>query len=153
MSKPLDETVSREIAQRIKSKAKDSFNNTYKAALLIEGAKYVQGFLALASKPYKPVEHSWIELEDRIVDPSFPHLDKKPEEIHYFPAQSLSVKQLKAALEEAKEDYPDDDPLPIYGDAPYEYYGDLMLGGSEYQNAFKAAEAKCKELNPPKKGG
>jgi hypothetical protein len=152
MSKPLDEALSKELAKRIKSKADDSFNNAYKAVLLTEGAKYVQGFLAFAGKPYKPLEHSWIELEDRIIDPSFPHLDKKLEELHYFPVQRLSVKQLKAAVEEAKEDYPDDDPLPIYGEAPYEYYGDVMLGGSDYQAAYLEAEAKSKELNQPKKG-
>jgi hypothetical protein len=64
----------------------------------------------------------------------------------YFAAQSLSMKKLKAVIEESKEDYPEDDPLPIYGDAPYDYYGDVMLGGKEYLEAYKAAEAKCKEI-------
>lgn len=44
MSKPLDATLSREIAKSIKSKATDCFDNAYKAALLTEGAIYVQGF-------------------------------------------------------------------------------------------------------------
>ena len=52
-------------------------------------------------------------------------------------------------VEEAKEDYPEDPPLPIYGSMPYEYYGDVMLGGKEYQQAFDAAQAKCRELNRP----
>jgi hypothetical protein len=36
---------------------------------------------------------------------------------------------------------------PIYGTSPYEYYGDVMLGGKEYVAAYEIAEAKCKELN------
>jgi hypothetical protein len=76
-----------------------------------------------------------------------PHLHQKPEGLHYFVAQSVSVKKLKAIVEESKEDYPEDDPLPIYGSSPYEYYGNIMLGGKEYQAAFDAAAAKCKELN------
>ena len=148
MTKPLDETLSREIAARINSKANKCFDNAYKAALSTKGAIYVQGFLALAGAPYKPLEYSWIELEDRIVDPTFPHLDKS--EIYYFPAQRLTVKKLKAIIEESKEDYPEDDPLPIYGEPPYEYYGDVMLGGSDYKNACEQAEAKCRELNQHK---
>jgi hypothetical protein len=77
-------------------------------------------------------------------------LSKNPEHLYYFPAQKLSVKELKAAVEEAKEDYPEDEPLPIYGAAPYEYYGDIMLGGAEYQAAYEEAMAKCRELNKPK---
>ena len=150
MEKPLDPTISIEISQQIKSKAKSPYKNAHKAVLLIEGAIYVQGFIAFAGAPYKPVEHSWLELKDRIADPTLPHLEKNPEEIWYFPAQRLTVKQLKAALEEAQEDYPEDEPLPVYGDAPYEYYGDLMLGGKEYQTAYLEAEAKCQELNKPK---
>jgi hypothetical protein len=56
------------------------------------------------------------------------------------------VKQLKAAVEEAIEDYPEDPPLPVYGAAPYEYYGDKMLGGRDYQAAYEEALAKCREL-------
>jgi hypothetical protein len=148
MEKPLDEALSIELAQRI-TKAKDNFENTYKAALATEEAIYVQGFLVFAGKPYKPIEHSWLETSDRILDPAFPHLHKKAEELYYFPAQRLTIKQLKAAIEEAEEDYPDDDPLPIYGNTPYEYYGDVMLGGQEYLDAFNAAEAKSRELNKP----
>jgi hypothetical protein len=151
MDKPLDAEQSIEIANRIKSKAKASFNNAAKAVSLVEGAQYVQGFLVFAGAPHKPVEHSWLELSDRIVDPSFPHLNRQPEQLHYFPAQHLSARKLKAAIEEAKEDYPEDDPLPIYGAMPYEYYGDVMLGGKEYLKAFQSAQAKCTELNPPKK--
>jgi hypothetical protein len=147
MSKLLDETLSIEIAKRIKSKANDCFDNAYKAALLTEGAMYVQGFLTFAGEPYSPIEYSWIELDDRIVDPTLLHLNKNAQELYYFPAQRLTVEQLQATVEEAKEDYPDDDPLPVYGAAPYEYYGDVMLGGNDYLEAYKQAEAKSRELN------
>jgi len=146
MNKALNETLSIEIAQKIKSKAHKPFDNAYKAALSTEGAIYIQGFLVFAGKPYRPVEHSWIELGEDIIDPNFPHLHKNSQEIWYFPAQSLNIKKLKAIIEESKEDYPEDDPLPIYGSTPYEYYGDVMLGGKEYLAAYQAAEAKCKEL-------
>ncbi|WP_392534605.1 hypothetical protein [Nostoc sp. C117] len=155
MNKLLDETLSIKVAEHIKSRASTPFDNAYKAALSTEGAKYVQGFLTFAGKPYRPIEHSWIEVGDtssndsliRIIDPTFPHLKKKPQELWYFAAQKLTVKKLKAIIEESKEDYPEDDPLPIYGDAPYEYYGDVMLGGKEYLVAYEAAEAKCREIN------
>jgi hypothetical protein len=152
MSKPLDAALSQEIATRIKS-SKSSFDNAYNAALIIEGAKYVQGFLVMAGAPFKPIEHSWIEIENCLIDPSLPRLNKKPQELYYFPAQSLTVKQLKAAVEEAKEDYPEDPPLPIYGTAPYSYYGDIMLGGAEYQAAHEEALIQCRELNKPKTNG
>ncbi|NWF62299.1 MAG: hypothetical protein HXY43_24375 [Fischerella sp.] len=147
MNKLLDEALSIDIAARIKSKAKKPFDNAYKAALATEGAIYVQGFLATTGKPYQPIEHGWIELGDRIVDPTLPHLQKNIEEIWYFAAQRLTVKKLKAIIEESQEDYPEDDPLPVYGDAPYEYYGDVMLGGKDYLDAYQAAEAKCMQLN------
>lgn len=149
MNQPLNAALSEEMAQRLGRKAKTSFDNTYAAALLIPGATYVQGFLVLRGIPYKPIEHSWLEVEDAIVDPALPNFNRAPEEIWYFPAQRLSIKKLKAAIEEAQEDYPEDDPLPVYGSAPYEYYGDAMLGGKEYLEAFQAAEAKCRELNRP----
>lgn len=149
MSKQLNETLSIEIANRIKSKATNCFDNAYQAALLT-GAMYVQGFLTFAGQPYVPVEYSWIELDDCIADPTLPHLNKNAQQLYYFPAQRLSVNQVKAAVEEAKEDYPEDDPLPIYGAPPYEYYGDLMLGGNDYLEAYKEAESKCRELNKPK---
>lgn len=148
MDKPIDEAQSKAIAERIKSKPKARFENAYRAVLAVQGAKYVQGFLVFPGKPYKPLEHAWLELEQCIVDPTLPHFQAAAATLHYFPAQTLTVKQLKAAIEEAKEDYPDDDPLPIYGNAPYEYYGDVMLGGKEYQQAFEAAQAKSSELNP-----
>ena len=72
---------------------------------------------------------------------------KNHQEFYYFPAESLSSKKLKAIVEESKEDYPEDDPLPIYGKAPYDYYGDVMLGGVEYLAAYQAAQAKCQEIN------
>jgi hypothetical protein len=155
MNNLLDETLSIKIAERINSKASTPFDNAYKAALLTQGARYIQGFLVFAGKPYRPIEHSWIELDDTsdndslvcIIDPTLPHLNKKPEELWYFAAQRLTVKKLKAIIEESKEDYPEDNPLPIYGDAPYEYYGDVMLGGQDYLAAYQAAEAKCKEIN------
>lgn len=152
MTEPLlDETLSREMAQRIKSKTKNCFDNACKAALTTEGAIYVQGFLAMPGAPYKPLEYSWIELDGRIVDPTFPHLGKSAENLYYFSAQRLNAKELKETIEESKEDYPEDDPLPIHGDPPYEYYGDVMLGGKDYQSAYELALAKCKELNKPKK--
>ncbi len=151
MNKLLDETLSIKTAEQINSKASTPFDNAYKAALSTEGARYIQGFLAVAGKPYRPIEHSWIELGDasdvRIIDPTLPHLNKNPEELWYFAAQRLTVKKLKAIIEESKEDYPEDEPLPIYGDPPYEYYGDVMLGGQDYLAAYQAAEAKCKEIN------
>jgi hypothetical protein len=149
MDKPLDETLSLEVAERIKSKARSPFDNAHKAALVTEGATYVQGFLAIAGQPYKPIEHSWLELDDRLVDPTLPSLNRPAQRLHYFPAQRLSVKQLQSAIEEAKEDYPEDNPLPIYGASPYEYYGDVMLGGKDYLAAFQLAQAKCQELNKP----
>jgi hypothetical protein len=147
MNKLLDETLSNQVAESIKSKAKKPFENAYKAALAIEGSKYVQGFLVFSGQPYKPVEHGWIELGDVIIDPTFPHLKKNAQNIWYFPAQSLTIKKLKAIIEESKEDYPEDDPLPIYGKAPYAYYGDVMLGDQEYLVAYQAAEVKCREIN------
>ncbi|MBW4442513.1 MAG: hypothetical protein KME10_15025 [Plectolyngbya sp. WJT66-NPBG17] len=150
MDKPLDAEQSIDIATRIKSKAKDSFQNAAKAIAIVEGALYVQGFIAFSGSPHKPIEHSWLELDDRILDPTLPHLKRKPDQLHYYSAQKLTAKQLKKAIEEAIEDYPEDDPLPIYGSTPYEYYGDVMLGGKEYMQAYETANAKCIELNPPK---
>ncbi len=150
MNKPLDAEQSIEVATRIKSQAKSSFQNAAKAIAAVEGAVYVQGFITFVGSPYKPVEHSWLELGDRLIDPTFPHLNRKPEQIHYYPAQKFTAKQLKKAIEEAQEDYPEDEPLPIYGSTPYEYYGDDMLGGKEYTQAYETANAKCVELNPPK---
>lgn len=148
MDKPLDAERSTELAASFKSKS--SFETASKAMSEIEGAHYVQGFVVTVGSPYKPIEHSWLELDDRIIDPSLPKLNRKPDQLYYFPAQRLTAKQLKAAIEEAEEDYPEDDPLPVYGSLPYEYYGDVMLGGKEYQAAFEAASAKSRELNSPK---
>jgi hypothetical protein len=150
MDKPLDEAMSIAIAEQIKSKPKKTFDNTYKAALKTQGATYVQGFLVAANRPKKPIEHSWLELENCIVDPTLPFLNKGSAEFYYFAAHRLSVKKLKAAVDEAKEDYPEDDPLPIYGEMPYEYYGDVMLGGKNYQEAYDMAIAKCNEINHSK---
>ncbi|NJR64734.1 MAG: hypothetical protein HC772_04455 [Leptolyngbyaceae cyanobacterium CRU_2_3] len=149
MNPSLDETLSQETAKRIKSKARSPFENAYQAALTNEEALYVQGFLVIAGKPYSPMEHAWLEVGDRILDPTLPHLGATPQQLHYFPAQKLKVKKLKAAVEEAKEDYPEDDPLPIYGDAPYAYYGDVMLGGQNYLDAHQAAAKLSKDLNKP----
>jgi hypothetical protein len=142
----LDVSKSTEIAQRINSKATDCFDNAYKAALLTE-AMYVQGFLVCMGEPCIPIEYAWIELEQRIVDPTLPHLNRNAEELYYFAAQRLSVQQLKAVVEEDLEDYPEDNPLPVYGASPYEYYGALMLGGADYSTAHREAIAKCQELN------
>ena len=156
MPKALDETLSLEIAQTIKSKADKTFDNAYKAVLAIDKAKYVQGFLAIPAQPYQPREHGWVELADTnngefisIIDPNLPHLRKvsqASQELCYFEAQSFTLPELKAIIEESQEDYPEDDPLPVYGDAPYEYYGDVMLGGQEYLRAYQAAAAKCQEF-------
>ncbi|HIK15911.1 MAG TPA: hypothetical protein IGS53_11600 [Leptolyngbyaceae cyanobacterium M33_DOE_097] len=146
MNLPIDEAYSVELAQQIKSKAKNPFDNAYQAALVIQGATYVQGFVVLAGQMPQLIEHAWLEVGDRLVDPTFPHFNRLADQLFYFEAQRLSVKKLKAAVEEAQEDYPDDPPLPIYGSQPYEYYGDLMLGGKEYQAAFEAAEVKQQEL-------
>jgi hypothetical protein len=157
MNKQLDEARSQEIAKGIKSKPKKTFDNAYKAALATEGATYVQGFLVFSGQPYRPVEHAWIELSDaageepiiHIIDPNLPHLKKTTDSLWYFAAHSLTVPELKEILEESEEDYPEDDPLPIYGNAPYEYYGDDMLGDKKYLDAYQLAEAKCKEINKP----
>ncbi|HEY9640915.1 MAG TPA: hypothetical protein V6C57_10560 [Coleofasciculaceae cyanobacterium] len=149
MNPSLDEMLSKATAERIKSKARSPFENAYQAALITEEAIYVQGFLVIVGKPYSPVEHAWLEVGDRILDPTLPHLGAAAEHLHYFPAQKLKLKKLKAAVEEAKEDYPEDDPLPIYGDAPYAYYGDIMLGGQDYLTAHQAATKLSKELNQP----
>jgi hypothetical protein len=149
MSKLLDETMSNEVAKSIHSQANHPFMNAYKAALATVGTTYVQGFLVCAGQPYQPIEHSWIELGDRIIDPTLPHLNKNPQELWYFPAQSLTVQKLQKIIEESKEDYPEDDPLPIYGEPPYAYYGDVMLGGEEYLSAHKAALIKCQQINQP----
>lgn len=143
MTKPLDEARSLEIAQQISSKSRKPFDNAYKAALKTEGATYVQGFLVIEGKSRKPIEHAWIELEDCIIDPNLPHIIHQDRSLFYFAAQSLTVKKLKAIIDESKEDYPDDDPLPIYGTMPYEYYGDVMLGDRPYLDAYNAAQEKC----------
>ncbi|NJR52375.1 MAG: hypothetical protein HC780_25175 [Leptolyngbyaceae cyanobacterium CSU_1_3] len=150
MDKPLDVERSLAVAKAIQIKAKASFENAYKAALVTEGATYVQGFLVFAGAPFQPIEHGWLELENTLLDPNLPHLNRKADQLYYFPAHRLTVKQLKKAIEEAEEDYPEDDALPVYGKMPYEYYGDIMLGGKDYLMAHQAADAKCKALNRPK---
>ena len=152
MSKPLDQARSLELAQQVKSKAKAPFENAHRGALAIKEATYVQGFLVIVGKRCSPREHAWLELDDRVVDPSLPFLKGAVDTFYYFPAQRLTVKQLKAAIEEAKEDYPEDPPLPIYGAMPYEYYGDVMLGGRDYQQAFAAAQAQCEASSQSSNG-
>lgn len=147
MSKSLDINLSTQIAEQIGSKPHKCFDNAYQAALLDNSYLYVQGFLVVGIEPYSIMEYGWIELEDQIIDPTFVSLNQDAQNLYYFPAQSLKVKHLKAIIDESKEDYPEDDPLPIYGNAPYEYYGEIMLGGKEYLAAYEAAEAKCRELS------
>jgi hypothetical protein len=154
MNQPLNEAFSVEISQQIKSKAGTPFENAYQAALMTEAVTYVQGFVVLMEEPTKLIEHAWLEMggalpdeEICLVDPTFPHFNRSAQNLCYFPAQRLTVKQLKAAVEEAQEDYPEDPPLPIYGERPYEYYGDLMLGGKEYLDAYQAANAKANKLS------
>ncbi|MGI0492099.1 hypothetical protein ACN4EG_09820 [Alkalinema pantanalense CENA528] len=152
MNKPLNLEQSRAIAQKTGRKGKSPFDTAYQAALEIgEEVLYVQGFLVFPGTPFQPIEHCWLELADCLVDPNIHQLKQKAEDLYYFSAQSLTLKELKAAIEEAQEDYPEDDPLPIYGEMPYEYYGDVMLGGKAYQTAYEAAKAKSQELNRPKK--
>ncbi len=146
MSQFLDVDQSADLAQKVKSKAKTPFENAYRAALATPGATYVQGFLMIAAQPPQLLEHSWLELGDRILDPTFPYFQKSVGQVYYFPAQRLSVSELTAAVEEAQEDYPDDPPLPVYGKQPYEYYGDEMLGGKDYFDAYEAAVARSNEL-------
>lgn len=107
---------------------------------------YVQGFLVYTIDPCIPIEYAWIELDEQIVDPTLPHLNPTDQEFYYFPAQSLTVKQLTTVVEEAQEDYPEDAPLPVYGVPPYEYYGEVMLGGADYSAAHREAITKC-QLN------
>jgi hypothetical protein len=150
MLKTLDEAQSREIAKAANSRQSAPFDNAYAGIVLVAEAVYVQGFVVFPGAPFAPIEHAWLEVGETIVDPSFPGLKKEAEDLHYFPAQSLTLKQLKQAIEVAQEDYPEDDPLPIYGMMPYDYYGDLMLGGAAYTTAFEAAKVKCRELNAAK---
>jgi hypothetical protein len=150
MDKELDIERSQALSQTIGATAKQPWQNAYRAALSLPEAEYVQGFLVVPGAPFKPLEHAWLELECSRIDPSLPQ-PPSPSQRFYFPAQRLSLTQLKAAITEAREDYPEDDPLPIYGSMPYEYYGDAMLGGEEYTNAYQSAKAKCRELNPVKK--
>jgi hypothetical protein len=145
MDKQIDEDASRAIAQQIRSKAKTPFDNAHRAAMAVADAVYVQGFVVGPGRP--PLEHAWLEVGDRIVDPNLPHLQRPTAQLFYYAAQTLTPKQLKAAIEVAREDYPDDDPLPIYGKEPYDYYGDVMLGGKEYTRAHAAAVAKYQELS------
>lgn len=146
MSKSLDLNLSTEVAEQISSKANKCFDNAYQAALLDNSYLYVQGFLVVGVEPYSIMEYGWIELEDQIIDPTFVFLNLDAQYLYYFPAQTVKAKQLKAIIDESKEDYPEDDPLPIYGATPYEYYGEIMLGGKEYLAAYQAAEAKIGEL-------
>lgn len=147
MNKLLDASLSIQVGKSLKKLAKNAFENAYKAALLHPSSTYIQGFLVVGGESLPPIEHSWIELDNNVIDPSFTLLDKKAEELYYFPAHCLTVKQLIAAVEEAKEDYPEDNPLPVYGKMPYEYYGEVMLGGKDYQVAYQAALAFSQEIN------
>jgi hypothetical protein len=141
MDKLMDADLSIALGQQIRSKSRQPFDNAYRAALVTPEARYIQGFLVIARHPFHPIEHAWLELPDYLLDPSFSLLSCQAQQLTYFPAHSLTLKQIKAAIEEAKEDYPEDDPLPIYGAMPYEYYGDVMLGGKPYAEAFAKAEA------------
>jgi hypothetical protein len=150
MPKTLDEAQSREIAKAAKARSQAPFDNAYAASVLVPDAVYVQGFVVFPGAPYQPIEHAWLEVGETIVDPSFPGLKQSADNLYYFPAQELTLARLKSAIEEAKEDYPEDDPLPIYGKQPYDYYGDVMLGGADYTAAFAAAQTQCRELNAAK---
>ena len=106
----IDEALSREVAQKVKSKSRKPFDNAYRAALAVKGATYVQGFLVAGGGRCKLVEHSWIEVGDRaadapdvpeapeapdtpgvvIVDPNLPYLNASTENLYYFPAHRLT---------------------------------------------------------------
>lgn len=146
MTKPLNETLSVEIARRIHTKPLTPFENAYRAASILEGALYVQGFLVITSQAGKLLEHAWLELDECLVDPSLSYLKQAAQNLCYFPAQRLNLKQLKASVEEAQEDYPEDEPLPIYGAPPYEYYGEVMLGGKDYSHAYQLAREQLQAL-------
>jgi hypothetical protein len=147
---PLDEGRSNQVRKLVKN-AKGTFEYAMQAAIVLEPdhpeVHYVQGFVLFAGG--KPEEHAWVEIESCRIDPNLKVLKKTAAELFYFPAHWLTVEDLKETVEEAKEDYPEDEPLPIYGKMPYEYYGDLMLGGKVYQDAYEAAKAKSRELNRP----
>jgi len=140
VAKLVDEALSVQVATTTGSKANQPFDNAYRALLHVDQGIYVQGFLVVAGNLFNPQEHAWIETESAVVDPSLPHLGQPSTALHYFPAQALTPVALAAALEIAREDYPEDDPLPVYGDAPYAYYGDVMLGGQAYQQAHRQAQ-------------
>jgi hypothetical protein len=148
----LDEERSNQVRKAVKN-AKGAFEYAMQGAIVLEPdhpeVQYVQGFVLYAGG--KPEEHAWVELKSCRIDPNLKVLKKTAAELFYFPAHRMTVEDLKATVEEAKEDYPEDDPLPIYGKMPYEYYGDIMLGGKDYQSAYEAAKAKARELNRPKK--
>ncbi|MGB3612483.1 MAG: hypothetical protein WBA10_01725 [Elainellaceae cyanobacterium] len=146
MIKPIDETLSIQVANTIGSKANQPFENAYRSLLHIDNGVYVQGFLVIAGNLFNPQEHAWIETDSAVVDPSLPHLGQPASALHYFPAQALNSSELAAALETAHEDYPEDDPLPVYGDGPYAYYGDVMLGGKSYEQAHQQAQAFNQQL-------
>ena len=155
----LDAARSSSLGKSIASKPTTPFDNASNAAIALVAEmgdqaeiRYVQGFLVKPGAE-APTEHAWVELElaDSItrIDPSFRHFKKNAEELSYFPAHSIEVPDLQEAILEAREDYPEDPPLPIYSAMPYEFYGDLMLGDKSYQVAFDLALAKWKELNRP----
>jgi hypothetical protein len=148
MDKPLNTEQSIALSKAANCRSKAPFDNAYSAVALQAEAEYVQGFLVCVGGALQPIEHAWLETATEIIDPNFPFLKQRADAVFYFPAQRLTYSALQAAIEEAKEDYPEDDPLPIYGTNPYDYYGDVMLGGVEYTAAFNAAKAKAKELNP-----
>lgn len=138
--RPLDEARSQEVAAQISSKPDQPFAGAHQGLAQLEGADYVQGFLVIAGDPFGPREHAWLETEAAIIDPAIAHAKPPLGARHYFPAQRLSSKALNRAIETAREDYPEDDPLPVYGEAPYAYYGDVMLGGEAYERAYQQAQ-------------
>jgi hypothetical protein len=145
--KKLDPERSKQIAQQIAKQSKLIpkliFENTHKAAFIVADSLYTQGFVVNLGKSSKPQEHSWLELDHFIIDLGLTKLNLDSR--LYFPAQQLNLTELKAAIAEAEEDYPEDSPLPIYGSQPYDYYGELLLGGKDYTIAYNAAMARCSQ--------
>ncbi|HAN46257.1 MAG TPA: hypothetical protein DCQ32_06850 [Cyanobacteria bacterium UBA8156] len=138
---PLDILQSQQLASQLPGNPKLSvFERAWRTVAqwpATDAVYYVQGFLT-GARP-QPQEHAWVELSDRRLDPSLP--PGNPQKFGYFTCRRFTVAQVKAAIAEAQEDYPEDEALPIYDPAPYAYYGDLFLGGVAYQQAWDAAIA------------
>jgi hypothetical protein len=78
----LDQSISLELASRIKAEVKACYFNSRKAIMLLDEyatANYLEGFAATYLG--MPVEHAWIESDGKILDPTLP----RGEAVAYFP--------------------------------------------------------------------